>query len=47
MRLVLAHQPAIQAGDCPYRLLDEQGHEIAWVNGGLFADADPRMTEGV
>ena len=25
------------AGTCPYRLLDEQGHEIAWVNDFLDA----------
>jgi len=37
MRLVLAHQPATQAGACPYRLLDEEGHQIAWVNDFLDA----------
>ena len=33
MRLVVTHQPAI----CPYRLLDEQNHEIAWANDFLDA----------
>ena len=33
----LAHQSATPAGTCPYRLLDEQGHEIAWVNDFLDA----------
>ena len=37
MRLVLAHQPATQAGACPYRLLDEENREIAWVNDFLDA----------
>jgi site-specific recombinase XerD len=37
MNLALAHQFAIPAGTCPYRLLDEQGHEIAWVNDFLDA----------
>jgi hypothetical protein len=31
MRLVLAHQPATQAGAGPYRLLDEENLEIARV----------------
>ena len=37
MRLVLTHPPATQAGACPYRLLDEENHEIAWVNDFLDA----------
>jgi hypothetical protein len=37
MRLVLTYQPATQAGACPYRLLDEKNHEIAWVNDFLDA----------
>src|SRR6266851_6538206 len=37
MRLVLTHQPAAQAGACPYRLLDAENHEIAWVNDFLDA----------
>ena len=37
MTLVLTHPPATQAGVCPYRLLDEENHEIAWVNDFLDA----------
>ncbi|HEY6290658.1 MAG TPA: site-specific integrase [Terriglobia bacterium] len=37
MKLTLAYQSATPAGTCPYRLLDEQGHEIAWVNDFLDA----------
>ena len=37
MRLVLVYQPAAQAGVCPYRLLDEENHEIVWVNDFLDA----------
>jgi len=33
----LAHQSATPARTCPYRLLDEQGHEAAWVNDFLDA----------
>jgi integrase/recombinase XerD len=33
----LTHQSATPAGTCPYRLLDEQGHETAWVNDFLDA----------
>src|SRR5258708_10539446 len=33
MRLVLTHQPAT----CPYRLLDEENHEVTWVNDFLDA----------
>ena len=35
MRLVLAH--ATQAGAGPYRLLEEENHEIAWANDFLHA----------
>ena len=37
MRLVLTYQPATQAGASPYRLLDEENREIAWVNAFLDA----------
>jgi hypothetical protein len=37
MRLLVTHPPASQAGACPYRLLDEENHEIAW--GNDFLDA--------
>jgi hypothetical protein len=37
MRLVLAHQRVTPAGACPYRLLDEENHEIAWINDFLDA----------
>jgi site-specific recombinase XerD len=37
MKLALAYQPATQPGACPYRLLDERGHEIAWINDFLDA----------
>ena len=33
----LTHPSATPAGTCPYRLLDEQGHEITWVNDFLDA----------
>ncbi len=37
MKLILAHRPFSQAGICPYRLLDEEGHEITWANEFLDA----------
>lgn len=37
MKLVLAHSSAAQSGACPYRLLDQQGHPIAWANDFLDA----------
>src|SRR5450631_2474885 len=37
MKLVLTHRLVNQAGVCPFRLLDEQGHEIAWANDFLDA----------
>ena len=37
MKLSLAHSSATQSGTCPYRVLDEQSHEIAWVNDFLDA----------
>lgn len=37
MKLVLVCQPATQGGACPYRLLDDAGHEIGWVNDFLDA----------
>jgi integrase/recombinase XerD len=37
MRLNLAYRPSVPASACPYRLLDEQDHEIAWANAFLDA----------
>ena len=37
MKLTLVHRPSIQASASPFRLLDEQGQEIAWAN--TFLDA--------
>jgi integrase/recombinase XerD len=38
MKLLLVHQPTANAGSCPYRLMDEQGHETAsWANEFLDA----------
>ncbi|MGB7097343.1 MAG: tyrosine-type recombinase/integrase [Xanthobacteraceae bacterium] len=37
MKLILAHRRLIEASICPYRLLDEQGHEITWANDFLDA----------
>ena len=37
MKLALAHPSATQSGTCPYRVMDEQSHEIAWVNDFLDA----------
>ena len=37
MRLALVHPPPPEAAACPYRLLDEQDHEIVWVNDFLDA----------
>jgi len=37
MKLILAHRLTTQAGVCPYRVIDEQGHEIAWANDFLDA----------
>src|SRR5260370_15595618 len=37
MKLILAHQSFTQAGACPYRLIDPQGHEVIWVNDFLDA----------
>ena len=35
MKLSLQYQPGVPASVCPYRLLDEQGQEIAWANAFL------------
>ena len=35
MKLSLAYQPGVPASVCPYRLLDEQGQEVAWANAFL------------
>ena len=37
MKLSLVHPPAIAASASPYRLIDHQGHEIAWANDFLDA----------
>jgi integrase/recombinase XerD len=38
MKVLLVHQPAASAGNCPYRLLDEDGRETAsWANEFLDA----------
>jgi site-specific recombinase XerD len=37
MKLFLVHRPTVLASFSPYRLLDEQGQEIAWAN--TFLDA--------
>ena len=37
MRLTLVHRPSVPASASPFRLLDEQGQEIAWAN--TFLDA--------
>jgi hypothetical protein len=36
-KLSLLYRPSVPASACPYRLLDEQGQEIAWAN--TFLDA--------
>jgi hypothetical protein len=36
-KLLLAHPMVTQPGECPYRVIDEQSHEIAWVNNFLDA----------
>lgn len=37
MRLSVEYRPSVPASTSPYRLLDEQGHEIAWANAFLDA----------
>lgn len=37
MNLTLVHQPSVAASASPYRLLDEQGREVAWANAFLDA----------
>src|SRR5450759_4704474 len=37
MNLSLVHQPSATASASPYRLLDEQGQEVAWANAFLDA----------
>jgi site-specific recombinase XerD len=37
MKLILARSSAAQTGACPYRLLDQQDHPIAWANEFLDA----------
>jgi site-specific recombinase XerD len=35
MKLFLVHRPTVLASVSPYRLLDEQGQELAWANAFL------------
>jgi len=42
MKLRVSYHPSPRASVCPYRLLDEQAHEIAWANA--FLDA-PRVRQ--
>jgi hypothetical protein len=35
MKPFLVHRPTVLASVSPYRLLDEQGEEIAWANAFL------------
>jgi site-specific recombinase XerD len=44
MKLTLAYQSASPVDTCPYRLLDEQGHEITWVNDFLDAQHVRRLS---
>jgi site-specific recombinase XerD len=44
MKLTLAHLSATPADTCPYRLLDEQRHEITWVNDFLDAQHIRRLS---
>jgi site-specific recombinase XerD len=37
MNLTLVHRPSVAASASPYRLLDEQGQEVAWANAFLDA----------
>lgn len=37
MKLTLAHRPSVPASASPYRLLDQQGQEVAWANAFLDA----------
>jgi site-specific recombinase XerD len=37
MKLSLIHQPALPASASPYRLVDDQEHEITWANDFLDA----------
>ncbi len=37
MKLSLIHQPAFPASASPYRLVDDQEHEITWANHFLDA----------
>lgn len=37
MKPTLVYRPFVPASVCPYRLLDEQGHQIAWANDFLDA----------
>jgi len=46
MKLFLVHRPSVLASVSPYRLLDEQGQEIAWANAFLDALAHHRRAQG-
>jgi len=37
MKLTVVHRPTVPASASPYRLLDEQGREVAWANAFLDA----------
>lgn len=37
MKLSLVYRPSVPASACPYRLLDDQGQQIAWANAFLDA----------
>lgn len=44
MKLVLARPIATPPGACPYRVVDERGHELAWVNDFLDAQHIRRLS---
>jgi site-specific recombinase XerD len=44
MKLVLARPVATAPGACPYRVIDERGHELAWVNDFLDAQHIRRLS---
>jgi integrase/recombinase XerD len=44
MKLVLARPIATQPGACPYRVVDERGHELPWVNDFLDAQHIRRLS---
>jgi Phage integrase, N-terminal SAM-like domain len=44
MKLVLARPIATPPGACPYRVVDDRGHELAWVNDFLDAQHIRRLS---